>query len=109
MNVRPALTADSILSADGLCAVDIDAQRSHPEICDLATTAEISAAARAVLDRCVLRKDVAQKSWSLGGRVEGVGGSNPLVLFISYRYMFLCSFFDLLRSTKESLHAGMPG
>ncbi len=65
-----------MFSADGLCAVDIDFQRMHPERSETATDAEVSAAARAVLDRCVLRKDIAQKGFSIGGVIPGIGESS---------------------------------
>ena len=63
-------------SADGLCAIDIDFQTTHPDKSGTATDVEISAAARAVLDRCVLRKDVARKELSLGGVIFGIGESS---------------------------------
>lgn len=65
-----------MFSADGLCAIDIDFETMHPESSGTATEFEISAAARAVLDRCVLRKDIARKDLSLGGVIHGIGESS---------------------------------
>ena len=57
-------------SADGLCAINLN--HALRAVSDTAKSAEISTAAKQLLDKCVLR-DASTWQYSIGGVIRGIG------------------------------------
>lgn len=63
--------ANILVAADGKCAIDI--RQGQKSIWDVARNAEVSAAAKRLLDACVLREQRGKIGRPLGGRLPRVG------------------------------------